>query len=279
MLDENMAMDRNKLKYIASLDQGERLLISALTEQDSISVRQLSERFGVAEVIEAVKDQTFMASLLYYFGILTLAGLDPRLGDLQLKIPNLVAKTLYAERLQESLLPKYDDRVQIRQVADALYLNADLQPLCTFIEQRYFKVLSNRDYRWSNELIIKVAFMTLLYNDHLYMMVSETEAQRRYVDLSLIVRPDKRQFQALDLVLEFKYLSLARLGLSAEQLRDCPIQQLNQIPLVTEKLQEATQQAEEYLQALQQQYPEAKLHGFAIVALGFERLVWQAVPF
>jgi hypothetical protein len=80
-------------------------------------------------------------------------------------------------------------------------------PLADFIEQRYFKVLSNRDYRWSNELLVKIAFLTLLFNDRLYMIVSELETDRGYVDLSLIVRPDMRRFHALDLMLEFKYLN------------------------------------------------------------------------
>lgn len=68
----------------------------------------------------------------------------------------------------------------------------DLAPVCDFIEQRSFKILSNRDYRWSNELLLKTAFLTLLFNDRLYMMVSEPETERGYVDLALIVRPDMR---------------------------------------------------------------------------------------
>ena len=44
-------------------------------------------------------------------------------------------------------------------VPDALlFLTCDLQPVCDFIESHLFPVLSNRDYRWSNELAIKVIF-------------------------------------------------------------------------------------------------------------------------
>lgn len=275
-LDENLAMDRNKLEYIARLPHGETLIVQALSDDTSIAVNQLSERFGVADVLNAIKDQTFMASLLYYFGILTQAGMDPLFGQLQLKIPNLVARTLYVERLQALLLSEYDERLTIQRSAQALCLNADLQPLCDFIEQRYFNILSNHDYRWSNELIIKVAFMTLLYNDNLYMMISETESNRRYVDLSLIVRPDKRQFKALDLVIEFKYLSLEQLKLNGEQLKALSVEQLHALPLVAEKRVQALQQARDYVDSLQLQYPQAKLHGFAVIALGFERIVWQA---
>jgi len=34
--------------------------------------------------------------------------------------------------------------------------------LSKFVEQRYFKVFDNRDYRWANELTVKTAFLTLL---------------------------------------------------------------------------------------------------------------------
>jgi hypothetical protein len=76
MLDENLAMDRNKLRYIAELAHGQEVIMQALTDETPIMVEQLSERFGVEDMINGIKDQTFMASLLYYFGMLTLNGLS-----------------------------------------------------------------------------------------------------------------------------------------------------------------------------------------------------------
>jgi hypothetical protein len=103
MLDENLAMDRNKLVYIAQLAGGEALLIEALAGDDRVVVPELVQRFGVADVLAAVKDQPFMASLLYFFGILTLAGVTD-FDECRLRIPNLVARGLYAERLRERWL-------------------------------------------------------------------------------------------------------------------------------------------------------------------------------
>jgi hypothetical protein len=37
-----------------------------------------------------------------------------------------------------------------------------MQPLCDFVEQRHFKVFHNRDYRWTNDLTVNTAFLTLL---------------------------------------------------------------------------------------------------------------------
>ena len=94
MLVENLAMDRNKLLYISHLPHGETLLIKALSSDAGVIIPQLARRFGIQDMLNAVKDQPFMASLLYYFGVLTLAG-SADLGKLKLKIPNLVAKQLY----------------------------------------------------------------------------------------------------------------------------------------------------------------------------------------
>ena len=276
MLDENLAMDRNKLAYISRLPYGEELLIKALSGDDVIIIPQLARRFGVQDMLMAVKDQAFMASLLYYFGILTLAGLTP-FNECVLRIPNLVARSLYVERLQELWLPDYEDRAGIYQVGKHFCQTGDLQPLCDFIERRYFPVLSNRDYRWSNELLVKIAFLTLLFNDRLYIMVSELETDHGYVDLSLIIRPDMRRFQALDLLLEFKYLGLNDLGLTGEQVRERAREDLVKLPAVAVKLAEAETQARHYGATLRERYGLTDLRAFAVVALGLERVVWRAV--
>ncbi|MCF7977460.1 MAG: ATP-binding protein [Chromatiaceae bacterium] len=274
LLDDNLAMDRNKLSYIAALPGGEALLVAALSGDDQIVIPELTQRFGIADVLAAVKDESFMASLLYFFGILTLDGLTA-FNEHQLRIPNLVARALYVERLRERWLPDPQLRSELPALVRALGQGADLAPLCDFIEQRYFAVLSNRDYRWSNELLVKFAFLTLLFEDRLYMVVSELETERGYADLALIVRPDMRRFAALDLLLEFKYLSLKDLGLTGEQVRTEAREALAERPAVAVKLDEAEAQARAYGATLRERYGLQQLHAFAVVALGFERLVWR----
>ncbi len=276
LLDDNLAMDRGKLTYIARLPHGEALLIDALSGDDRVVIPQLARRFGVEDMLTAVKDQPFMASLLQFFGILTLAGRDA-LGQLMLRIPNLVARALYVERLRERWLPAYVERERMRRDSACVYQHGDLAPLCDFIEASYFGVLSNRDYRWSNELLVKFAFLTLLFDDRLYMAVSELETERGYADLALIVRPDMRRFQALDLLLEFKYLGLKALGLTGEQVRAQSREALAQLPAVAAQLDAAAAQAADYGATLRARYGLKDLRAFAVVALGVERLVWRVV--
>ncbi len=166
MLDGNLAMDRNRIQYVARLPHGPTLVTQALAAdtdhpKSAILIDQLVDCFGVEIMLNTPKDQTFLASLLYYFGVLTLAGRNEQ-GKLRLTIPNLVVRKLYVERLQEALLPNYEDQEQRQAAADRFYADGDLDPLCELLEQRYFTVFDNRDLRWSNELVVKTAFLVTL---------------------------------------------------------------------------------------------------------------------
>ena len=276
MLDENLAMDRGKLGYIAELPHGEELVAQSLDGESGIVIPQLARRFGVADVLNAVKDQPFMASLLYYFGVLTQTGRTDFLETV-LNIPNLVARSLYVERLQERWLATYEDKTRVPELRKQVFRTGDLSPLVAFIEDRYFPILSNRDYRWSNELMVKLAFLTLLFDDRLYMMVSETEMDHGYVDLSLIRRLDRRTLPALDLLLEFKYVGLQQIKLTGEQARNRTMDELAALPVVKRELETAAEQARRYGRALSERYGLSDLRLYAVVGVGLERVVWQAV--
>ncbi len=273
LLDHNLAMDRNRIRYVAGLPHGEGLVTSALNAEEPLAVAQLYDRFGVEEMLTAPKDPAFMTSLLYYFGVLTLAGRDA-LGKLRLVIPNQVIRQLYVERLRERLLPDYEDRRRQGEVVERFYSTGELKSLCALVEQR-LGVLDNRDLRWSNELVVKTAFLALLFNDAFYVMDSEPALERGYADLSLIVRPDRRQHQLLDHVLEFKALKWKSAGLTGEAGQALSREDLQALPAVQAALGEAQQQLGRYRRALEGRHGKTlRLRTHAVVCLGLERLVW-----
>ena len=277
LLDSNLAMDRSKITYISQLPAGESLILAALNEDTPLHITQLADRFGIEDMLTTHKDTTFMVSLLYYFGVLTLNG-ETELGKLCLKIPNLVIRKLYVEQLLEMILPEVQTREEAYQHAEHFYQTGELQPLCEFIEQHYFKIFDNRDYRWANELTVKTAFLTVLFNDRFYIMDSETTLARHYADLTLLVRPEMRRYPLLDIIMEFKYVSLAAAGLTGAQAQQLTPDQITTLPLIQQKLTEATQQLAHYRQALVAQYGSVlQLRSYCVVALGFERLVWFLV--
>nr|VFJ99685.1 MAG: PD-(D/E)XK nuclease superfamily protein [Candidatus Kentron sp. LFY] len=216
-----------------------------------------------------------MASLMYYLGVLTIADSGDAMGRLTLRIPNLVIRRLYVERIRDATLPEYEDRETARHAAEHFYTSGDIEPLCDFIETRYFQVFDNRDYRWNNELVIKTAFLVVLFSDTFYIMDSETAIDKGYADLSLIIRPDMRKYRLLDHLLEFKYLSLKELGSSDEEIKGKTREELRALPRVAAALNEAKQQLARYRTTLQNAYGDKlRLHTHAAVALGLARLVW-----
>ena len=279
LLDDNLAMDRSRIHYVARLPHGETVVNRTLNNAEPLAMAQLVNRFGVQDMLSAPREPDFLVSLLYYFGVLTLGGRD-EWGELRLTIPNQVVRKLYVERLQEQLLPTYDDQEQRQTVCRRFYSTGDLGPLCDLLEQTFFKVFDNRDLRWSNELVVKTAFIALLFNDAFYVMDSEPALERRYAGLLLRVRPDMRQYQLLDHLLEFKAISLKAVGMTSAELATASREELRTLPIVADTLNEAEQQLIAYRELLERQERTAlKLRTHAVACIDLERLVWaeQAV--
>ncbi len=277
MLDGNFAPDYAKLVYISRHPMGEQLLHAAIDEQEEVSVAEIGERFGVAEILEQHKQHDRMASLLCYLGVLTYAG-RTLTGEYQLAIPNLVIQRLYVERLLEMFIPSAENQDIGKDAAKQLYERGAIAPLCAFVEQTYFRAFDNRDYLHANELTIKTAFLTLLYNDILYIIDSETALERTYADLTMIIRPEMRRFQLLDILVEFKYVALGKTGMNGQAIKAQTVEALHALTPVQEKLAEAKTQVMAYRAKLVAKYgDQLRLRTYAVVAIGFERVVWQEI--
>ena len=137
------------------------------------------------------------------------------------------------------------------------------------------EVFDNRDLRWSNEWVVKTAFLVTLFNDAFYVMDSEPALDRRYADLMLRVRPDMRQYALLDHLLEFKTVSLKEAGLSGTELATTTREALRTLPVVAEKLREAESQLTACRDVLERTHGATlKLRAHAVARIGLERLVW-----
>ena len=277
MLDSNLMMDFSKLTYLSRLPNGRALIWQAVNETPPLILSFLEDRFGVEQMLKKTQSNQFIISLLYYLGILTLDG-EAELRKLRFKIPNLVVRKLYVEHLLNLLLPEESEREVVRFLAEEFYQSGDLQPVCDFMEQRYFEVFDNRDYATANELTIKTAFLTVLFNDIWYMMDSEKACQRRYTDLTMLIRPDFRDLLLYDFILEFKYLKLAEVKLSGAEVKKLTRIELEALEPVQEKLAEAKQQLLDYRTCLESECHDVKkLQLISVVAVGFDRVVWQTV--
>jgi Predicted AAA-ATPase len=277
MLDNNLATDESKLQYIAQVPNGRDLLIQLTQNAHEVVVSRISTRFGISEMLnDSSKDNTFLVSFLYFFGVLTLSGETDDLR-VKLKVPNLVMQGLYVERVQQMLFPEPESRDEGKFAAEKVYQKGDIEPLCKFVENRYFKVFNNRDYRWTNELTLKTAFLTLLYNDIIFIMDSEQEINRRYADLTMIIRPDKRYGKIFDVLIEFKYVSLKEAGVTGAQAEKLSRDELYNIPQIKRALADGEGQVAEYGMDLEKKYGNLRLKKFVVAALGFERVCCRIV--
>ncbi len=273
LLDANLAADEDKLRFIGEIVAGQQTFFDLLQAEEPIEIADLEGRFKLSEMLElSGNDQRFLASFLTFFGMLTIEGETPTFR-LRLAPPNLVVRKLYVDQVLRFLLPLGADRTAAWSPAEALTERGEIAPLVAFVEEKIFPAMSNRDYRWMDEHSLKMAFITLLWSDVAYLVVSEPEVGRGYADLCLLRRFDRRSPQLYDLVFEFKYVQLGELGVTAVELRGMDRGEIAELPAVRDRLDEAEAQLRRYREALEKRYGELRLRLYAVVSLGFERLV------
>ena len=154
MLDANLAMDAAKLEFISRIPRGGQLLLNLMREDRRATITDWRTGSGIRKIMtDRSKENAFMASFLYFLGVLTLS-----------------------------------------------------------------------------ELTVKTEFLTLLYNDILNIMDSESEIDRRYADLTMIIRPDMRRFDILDILIDFKFVRLKKAGLTGEEARRLDRDRLRSLP-------------------------------------------------
>lgn len=98
------------------------------------------------------------------------------------------------------------------------------------------------------------------------------------IDLTMIIRPEMRRFQVLDILVEFKYLPLSKVAMDGTSVSEQSADALKALTSVTEKLAEARKQVRNYRTKLVKKYGDAlRLRSYAVVAIGFERVLWEEV--
>ncbi len=275
MLDANLAADEGKLDYLARAASGQDAVVNVIRKERPLEIRQLLDRFTLRAMLErSGQDASFLGSYLFYFGMLTLRMGRTATKTLELVVPNEVVRGLYVERIREILMPLGASRTAADDLLFTFLREGELEPLLDFIEATLFPTFSNRDATWANELTVKTVFLTLLWNQAAYITHSEPELDHRYADLCLLRRPDARASSLWDLLFEFKRLSLKKLGMTGKDVKAASRSELMGLSKVKDALDQAEAQLAAYRTALRRSRGETlKLRSFAVVALGFERLV------
>ncbi|MCP4658896.1 MAG: AAA family ATPase [bacterium] len=284
LYDQNLRTDRGKLAFLARSAAGAGVIEQLTAGGDEVTVAQLEESFSIDDLTARLeKDQNAVASMLYYMGLLTLTDVPERL-----RIPNLVVRKLFLDRLLEIHLTDIEDSSGARRLAMNLFRDGNLEPLLAFFEDKLLPVLSNRDRGAApqgpgrsgsgvNETGIKTLFLSILFDDTRYVTWSEVELGQEYADLCLLVRPEMRRYGYYDLLFEFKLVRRRELGKKGRELREMDEDALRELPPVRKALAEARDQAERYRAALvrSQGAETLNLRTYVVVAVGLERMLGE----
>jgi hypothetical protein len=283
--DENLRTDRGKLAFLARTAAGAGV-IEEITEGDGeIAIPQLETSFSLENLLTQFgEDRGAVVSFLCFMGLLTLTDTPGRL-----RVPNLVVKKLFLDRLLEIHLPEPRDNYAAREIALRFFQDGDLAPLLVFFEEKLLPVLSNRDRGASprqnggsgggvNEMVVKTLFLSMLFDDTRYVACSEMEVERSYADLCLLVRPEMRRHGYIDFLFELKLVRRKELGKSGQELRQMDEAELRRLPPVADAFHEAREQARRYGAALLRQRDEGlALRSYVVVAVDLERVLGEEI--
>ncbi len=126
-------------------------------------------------------------------------------------------------------------------------------------------------------MVLKGLFLSLLFDDQRFVLHSELEVRRSYIDLCLLVRPESRYRQGFDILFELKLVRRKELGKSGRELRTMNEAELRKLTPVVKAFAKARDQVVLYRDALSQKYGGVARRGYAVVAVGLERLLGEEV--
>ncbi len=283
--DANLRTDQAKLAFLVRTTAGTGVVEELTEGTGEIRVPRLLDSFSLGDLTSQLsKDTGAIVSFLYYMGLLTLTGAPGRLC-----IPNLVVRKLFLDRLLEVFLPDLAESSEARGIAMRFFDDGDLQPLLAFFEDKLLPVLSNRDQgapprkpgqsgSGMNEMVLKALLLSIVFDDQRFVVHSELEVEKAYVDLCLLVRPENRYRHAFDMLFELKLVRRKTLGKKGRELRVMDEAALCRLPAVKAALAEAREQVSRYRAALvRQRGATLQPRCYVMVAVGLERLLGEEV--
>ena len=205
MLDANIRTDYNKLRMLIRKDRGfehNASIIQHIVETGTVSA-ELKDHFPS----ETITDPDNFVSLLYYFGMLSIAG--RRRDDAVFRIPNQVVREQmygYLTRAYQENDLSLDERRRSALIDD-MALDGAWRPFFDYIAETLRRYSSNRDKQKGEAYVHGFTLAHTCLTD-LYLPVSELDAgvDGGYADIYLQpllgIYPDI----AHSYVLELKYL-------------------------------------------------------------------------
>ena len=233
MLDTNIRTDYNKLRMLIRKDRGfehNASIIQHIVETGGITA-DLKDHFPS----ESITDPDNFVSLLYYFGMLTIAGC--KRGKIEFRIPNQTVR----EQIYGYLTSTYKENDLVaddffrRQLMENMAFDGDWRPYFEFIADALRRFSSNRD-KAKGEAYVHGFTLAQTCLTNLYLPVSELDAGAKtfigdtviggyadiYLQPMLAIYPDIEH----SYVLELKYLPSSSSDAEVAKARETAIGQI-----------------------------------------------------
>ena len=224
MIEENIRLDYNKLRMLIRKDKK--------FAHDASIIQQLVENGFVAGELktgfpaEQIGDPDNFVSLLYYFGMVTIAGNYQ--GKTKFVIPNEVVR----EQLFKYLLDTYKendlkyDSYEKGNLESALAYCGEWKPYFEYIADSLHKYSSQRDHQ-KGEYFVHGFTLAMTCDNKFYRPISEKDTQEGYADIFLCPLVDNFSDMQHSYIVEFKYAKSKDTAAHIEQLKQDAIRQVN----------------------------------------------------
>jgi len=183
LIDENIRIDYNKLRHLMAIDQrlngNFSLLRQIIEEEGTTSPIKLS--FPLERILE---HENFI-SLLYYFGLLTMAGVTD--GKPLLRIPNRTVKDLMYGYIRSGFADVNVlklDVWKLSRLLDDMAYRGQWQPFFDYLSAEIQQQASVRDHL-NGEKVLQGFLLAYLNVTHNFLTWSEREMGGGFVDLYL----------------------------------------------------------------------------------------------
>ena len=202
MIDDNIRTDYNKLRMLIRHDKEfahDASIIQTLVK-DGYITGDLKSGFPA----EQIGNPDNFISLLFYFGMLTIAGTNQ--GDTKFVIPNEVVR----EQLYKYLLDTYTendlvfDGYQKSQLEKQLAYNGKWKPYFQYIADTLHKFASQRD-KQKGEYFVHGFTLAMTCQNRFYRPISERDTQEGYADIFLCPLLDIFHDIGHSYIVELKY--------------------------------------------------------------------------
>ncbi|ETR67250.1 MAG: AAA-ATPase [Candidatus Magnetoglobus multicellularis str. Araruama] len=205
LIDQNVKIDYNKLRYLITIDSQLNGNFSRL--KNIIEKQEIVSNIVRSFPVEKIMDQENFISILYYFGLLTIHSKAD--GVYLLKIPNFtIQKLMYGyirSGFEDVNVFKIDMWLLQKNIRDMAF-RGDWKPFFQYLSEQIEKQTAIRDYL-NGEKVVQGFLLAYLNVVDYYITQSEAELNKGYSDIYMEPFVSKYPDLEYAYLIELKYIS------------------------------------------------------------------------